>query len=115
MFASFRMNPSDINIVRRCEEIGEFFTEAAERMDRVHTADDVISLNAEIEEKFDYLLGYEASKTLFKEITATTILPGGELFAALVMDKIQEAIRPELDARRKKALDAMSKYTEKYE
>lgn len=57
-------------------------------------------LNKQIENKINYLLGYEASKDLFKEpITATTVFGNGQVFAYIVLDKIAEAIAPEIEKR----------------
>lgn len=59
--------------------------------------------NKQIEDKINYLLGYEASKDLFKEsITATTVFGNGQVFAYIVLDKIAEAIAPEIEKRKKK-------------
>lgn len=60
-------------------------------------------LNKQIEDKINYLLGYEASKDLFKEpITATTVFGNGQVFAYIVLDKIAEAIAPEIEKRKRK-------------
>ena len=72
-------------------------------------------LNKQIEDKMNYLLGYEASMDLFKEpITATTVFPNGQVFAYIVLDKISEAIAPEIEKRKKKMQATVDKYTEKY-
>lgn len=115
LIASFKMNPTDVNLVQRCEEVGNFFTEASAEMSKVHTGADVIALNKRIEEKFDYMLGYEAHKTLFSNLTATTILPSGEIFAIVVLDRIRAGIEPEIQARKDKMKSAMEKYTGNYE
>ena len=114
LIASFKMNPTDVNLIKRCEEVGNFFTEASERMAQVHTGADVIALNQEIEEKFDYMLGYEAHRTLFNNLTATTILLGGEIFAIVVLDRIREGLEPEIEPRKDKMQTAMEQYTGTY-
>ena len=51
----------------------------------------------------------------FKEpITATTVFGNGQVFAYIVLDKIAEAIAPEIEKRKKKMQTAVNKYTEKY-
>ena len=115
LIATFKMNPTDVNLIQRCEEVGNFFTEASERMSKVHTGADVIALNKEIEEKFDYMLGYEAHQTLFGNLTATTILPSGDIFAIVVLDRIRAGIEPEIQTRKDRMQSAMEKYTGNYE
>jgi hypothetical protein len=67
-----------------------------------------------IEEQFNYLLGYDASKSIFSQLTATTLLPDGRMFAILVMDRILEEVEPEIRKRNKKMASVMKGYTEKY-
>ena len=110
VFSSFRMNPTDVNMIKRCQEVADFFANEAKDAPTGATPEEAAAFNAMIEEKFNYMLGYDASKSLFAELTATTLLPDGRIFALAVMDIIGEAIKPEL-AKRKKA---MQKYTAKY-
>lgn len=82
---------------------------------KVTSGKEMAELNKQIEDKINYLLGYEASKDLFKEpITATTVFGNGQVFAYIVLDKIAEAIAPEIEKRKKKMQAAVNKYTEKY-
>lgn len=46
--------------------------------------------------------------------TATTVFGNGQVFAYIVLDKIAEAIAPEIEKRKKKMQAAVNKYTEKY-
>ena len=110
VFSSFRMNPTDVNMIKRCQEVAEFFTNEAKDAPTAANPEEAAQFNAMIEEKFNYMLGYDASKSLFVELTATTLLPDGRIFALAVMDIINDAIKPELEKRRK----AMQKYTAKY-
>lgn len=115
VFASFRLNPTDVNVAARAEEVSEFFEHLEESFKKVATNREAAELNALIEDKLNYLLGYEASKDLFKEpITATTFFASGQMFAVIVLDKIVDAIKPEIEKRRKKMQAAVNKYTEKY-
>lgn len=115
VFASFKLNPTDVNIAARAEEVSEFFEHLNESASKVETFKDVAKLNELIQDKINYLLGYEASKDLFKEpITATTVFEDGRMFVHIVMDKIADAIAPEVEKRRKKMQAAVDKYTEKY-
>ena len=115
IFASFRLNPTDVNIAARAEEVSAFFEKTEETVKNVTSAKEAAKLNELIQDKINYLLGYEASKDLFKEpITATTVFGNGQVFAYIVLDKIAEAIAPEIEKRKKKMQAAVNKYTEKY-
>lgn len=115
IFASFRLNPMDINIPARAEEVAEFFEHLNETIQKISSNKEAAELNKTIEDKINYLLGYEASKDLFKEpITATTFFANGQMFAVIVLDKVVDAIKPEIEKRKKKMQAAVDKYTEKY-
>lgn len=75
VFSSFKLNPTDINVAARAEELEEFFEHAQESVKNVSSSKEMAEINKQIEDKINYMLGYEASKDLFKEpITATTVL-----------------------------------------
>lgn len=115
IFASFRLNPTDVNIVARAEEVSAFFEKMEETVKNVASAKEATKLNELIQDKINYLLGYEASKDLFREpITATTVFGNGQMFANIVLDKVADAIAPEIEKRRKKMQAEVDKYTEKY-
>lgn len=116
VFSSFKLNPTDINVAARAEELEECFEQFKVSVQKVTSGKEMAELNKQIEDKINYLLGYEASKDLFKEpITATTVFGNGQVFAYIVLDKITEAIAPEIEKRKKKMQAAVNKYTEKYE
>lgn len=116
VFSSFKLNPTDINVAARAEELEECFEQFKDSVQKVTSGKEMAELNKQIEDKINYLLGYEASKDLFKEpITATTVFGNGQVFAYIVLDKITEAIAPEIEKRKKKMQAAVNKYTEKYE
>lgn len=115
IFASFRLNPTDVNIAARAEEVSAFFEKTEETVKNVTSAKEAAKLNELIQDKINYLLGYEASKDLFREpITATTVFGNGQMFANIVLDKIADAIAPEIEKRKKKMQAEVDKYTEKY-
>nr|DAM67193.1 MAG TPA: hypothetical protein [Caudoviricetes sp.] len=115
VFSSFKLNPTDINIAVRAEELEDFFNRMQESIKKVSSRKEIAELNKQIEDKINYLLGYEASKDLFKEpITATTVFGNGQVFAYIVLDKIAEAVEPEIEKRKKKMQAAANKYIEKY-
>lgn len=112
IFSSFRLNPTDINVYRRAMEVSE----ALQKREFAggDDADALAADNAWIEEQFNYLLGYDATETLFGELPATTILPDGQIFAVIVIDTIIENIAPEIRKRQENADKAMNKYLAKY-
>lgn len=115
VFSSFKLNPTDINVAARAEELKEYFEQFKDSIQKVTSGKEMAELNKQLEDKINYLLGYEASKDLFKEpITATTVFGNGQVFAYIVLDKIAEAIAPEIEKRKKKMQTAVNKYTEKY-
>lgn len=115
VFSSFRMNPTDVNLLARAEEVSAYFEGRKNDMPENASGAELKAFNDEIEEKINYLLGYEASKDIFGTITATTINPDGEIFAWVVLDFIAEKLAPEMEKRAQKMQANVSKYTAKYQ
>lgn len=115
VFSSFRMNPTDVNLLARAEEVSDYFSQRKNEMPGNVSGADLKAINDEIEEKINYLLGYEASKDIFGVITATTVSPDGEIFAWVVMDFIAEKLKPEMEKRRQNMQKKVEKYTAKYQ
>ena len=111
VFASFRINPTDINLAARAQEVGEYFSPENQALKDIPTA---AALNKEIEEKISYVLGYDASD-VFGEVTATTIFPNGEMWAMVVLDTILKEVQPAVQDRLKKMDKAAEKYLKQYE
>lgn len=115
VFSSFKLNPTDINVAARAEELEEFFNQTQESIKNVSSSKEMAEINKQIEDKINYMLGYEASKDLFREpVTALTVFGNGQVFAYIILDKITKALGPEIEKRRKKMQAAVDKYTEKY-
>lgn len=113
VFSSFRLNPADINVANRCMEVSEQFRQREDR--KITTVAEAAAYNSELEEKISYILGYDAKDSVFGEVSATTVLPSGELFAMVVLEAIAKAVEPEIQKRKQKMSEAVSKYTKKYE
>ena len=96
VFSSFKMNPTDINLVKRAEEVSDFFSEKSMKVGENATAAELAAINEEIEEKINYLLGYDAREEIFGNITATTVSEDGEIFANVLFEFILEKIHPEI-------------------
>lgn len=113
VFAFFRMNPADVNLAKRCEEVADKYSNREEK--NFSTAAEAAEYGAELEEQICYILGYDARENVFGEVPALTVLPDGNLFAFIVLETIAEKVRFEIEKRREKANAAISKYTAKYE
>lgn len=112
VISSFRMNPTDVHLAKRCGEVSKRFQEREAPENA--TMEEAAAYDTWIEEQFNYLLGYDASRTMFDQLTATTLLPDGRMFALLVMDRILEEVEPEIRKRNQKMAKVMDQYTEKY-
>lgn len=114
VIASFRMNPADVKLAQRCQEVSSFFEKLKEKTPENATLEDVVKLNDEVEDKICYLLGYDAKQSLFGQISATSVLGDGNMFVILVMEKIVEAVAPEINRRKQARSSAVEKHTAKY-
>ena len=114
VFASFRLNPMDVRIVKRCEEVGDYFESIHNSLSDTATIDDAIKLNDEIEARICHILGYDAREALFGMVSATAIMEDGNMFAIHVMEKIIEAITPEIQKRKIAMANALREHTQKY-
>jgi hypothetical protein len=114
LLAAFEMNPADINLAARCDEVAKFFDDKAKNIGK--TVADVQKYDNDLTEKLQYLLGCDPDYQIFKPpMSATTILPSGDIFAAVVLERIMDAIAPEIQKRAEKMKAAAEKYTAKYE
>lgn len=116
VISSFKMNPADVKVAVRSKEVSEYLSNKKNTLDGDMTPKEMAEFNDELEEKICYVLGYDARNDLFKPpMTATTILPSGDLFAAVVLEKIAEAVKPELEKRHANMERAAAKYTSRYD
>ena len=114
VLASFRMNPADVKLSQRCQEVSSFFEELKEKTPENATLEDAVKMNNEVEDKMCYLLGYDAKQSLFGQISATSVLGDGNMFVTLVMEKIVESVAPEIKRRKQAMSAAVEKHTAKY-
>lgn len=54
IFASFRLNPTDVNIAARAEEVSAFFEKMEETVKNVASAKEAAKLNELIQDKINY-------------------------------------------------------------
>ena len=115
VLASFRMNPGDIKLAHRCQEVSSYFENLGNNTPEHATIEDAIKFNDVLEDKICYLLGYDAKQSLFGLLSATSIMEDGNMFAVHVMDKIVEHVGPEIQKRKQAMANAVKKYTAKYQ
>lgn len=114
-YASFRVNPTDVKLAKRFQEVGEYFKNIGDRLPENASLDDVFQFNEELEEKVCQLLGYDAKQSLFGQVSATSIMEDGNLFVLHVFNVIAEKVAPELQKRKQSMANAVAKHTAKYQ
>ncbi len=113
VFSTFRISPTDSGVAKRCEDVSIYFESNKDRI--LNTLDEIVQYNQEIEEKICYILGYDAKKSVFGELSATTVLPDGDIFALVILEKIASIVKPEIEKRKQKMSAAVNKYMKKYQ
>lgn len=114
LITSFKINPSDIGLMARCEEVQLFFEKEKAFLESASTPQQMLEVNNAIQQKIDYLLSTEDNTVFKKPLTATTIMPDGRIFAELLMDTVLDAVGPEIKKRAETQKKRLDKYTSKY-
>ena len=111
MLGRFEFRPSDTNIVRRYEEVVDFFNNFSvpENTDQA-----IKTAEKEMTEKMSYLIGADAEEAFFTIMGPFSALASGELFVENVLGAIAKVIEKELSVRTKKVQRRMNKYVAKY-
>ncbi len=109
----FWWNPSDLDIVKRCEKVIEFFNNIS--VPEENSGEDALfALSDAIKEQFDYLISPGASDTLFKYCNPLSPREDGTLFAEYVLEVLIRFVEQEMDVRMERTTFRIRKYTEKY-
>lgn len=114
VLASFRVNPMDVKLAKRMQEVYPYFADLENNTDEATSLEDIVAKNNELEEKICYILGYDARDSLFGQISATSVMGDGSLFVSVLLEKLYDAIGPEIDRRQKSISAAVEKHTAKY-
>ncbi len=109
----FWWNPSDLDIVKRCEKVMDFF-EHMQVPQKDDTTETLFALSDTIKQQFDYLISPGASENLFKYANPLSPREDGSLFAEYVLKQLVSFIESELNIRMKKTTANIEKYTAKY-
>lgn len=107
----FEFRPSDTNIVKRYEEVGDFFN----NLKLPDESDEALKVAEEaVVDKIGYLINADAKETFFAIAGPFSPLESGELFVEQVLGVIAKVIEKELAVRTKKVQRRMNKYVAKY-
>lgn len=111
MLGRFEFRPSDTNIVKRYEEVVDFFNNFTVPED----TDQAMKIaEKEITEKMSYLIGGDAEESFFSIMGPFSALASGELFVENVLQSVRTVIEREMNVRMKKIQRRMNKYVAKY-
>ena len=111
MLGRFEFRPSDTNIVKRYEEVVDFFNNFTVPED---TDQAIQTAEKEMTDKMSYLIGGDAGEAFFTIMGPFSALASGELFVENVLGAIAKVIGKELSVRTKKVQHRMNKYVAKY-
>lgn len=111
MLGRFEFRPSDTNIVKRYEEVVDFFNSFKLPED---TNESMETAEKELKEKMSYLIGADADESFFSIMGPFSALASGELFIENVLGAIANVIENELSIRTKRVQRRMNKYVAKY-
>lgn len=111
MLGRFEFRPSDTNIVKRYEEVVEFFN----NFSVPENTDEAMQVaEKKMTEKMSYLIGGNAEDAFFSIMGPFSALASGELFVENVLGAIAKVIEKEMDVRTKRVQRRMNKYVAKY-
>ena len=111
MLGRFEFRPSDTNIVKRYEEVVDFFNSFKLPED---TNESMGTAEKELKEKMSYLIGADADESFFSIMGPFSALASGELFIENVLGAIANVIEREMSVRTKRVQRRMNKYVAKY-
>ena len=111
MLGRFEFRPSDTNIVKRYEEVVDFFNNFTVPED---TDQAIQTVEKEMTDKMSYLIGGDAGDAFFSIMGPFSALASGELFIENVLGSIAKVIEKELSIRTKQVQRRMNKYVAKY-
>lgn len=111
MLGRFEFRPTDTNIVKRYEDVVEFFNNFTVPED---TDQAMKAAEKEITDKMSFLIGGDAEEAFFSIMGPFSVLASGELFVENVLQSVRTVIEREMNVRMKKVQRRMNKYVAKY-
>lgn len=112
VLGKFEFRPTDTNIVKRYEEVVDFYN--SYQLPENPTETDMRTAEEEIMNRISYLVGADAKEAFFSILGAFSPLANGELFVENVLSSIAKVIEREINTRTKKVQSRMNKYVAKY-
>ena len=112
VLGKFEFRPTDTNIVKRYEEVVDFYN--SYQLPENPTETDMRTAEEEIMNRISYLVGADAKEAFFSILGAFSPLANGELFIENVLSSIAKVIEREMNTRTKKVQSRMNKYVAKY-
>lgn len=107
-----KLNLFDIRMAARIGEIAEFFKQYKYEG---FGSEQLMVLDAALEDKFCYLLGYDCRRSLFGVLSPTTILPDGEMFTMRIIRTISESFSAQVKTRAQERAKLVAQYAQKYQ
>ncbi len=118
VLTTISFNPSDINIVRRYEEVMRSLTELKFKFRNRTAKTDLAKLLDEVDaityEKVDYLLNAKVSDKIFSVMGPFSPLESGKFYVEVVLNAIGQIIKTENEKHSKQVEAAINKHTAKY-
>lgn len=111
LLGKFEFRPSDTNIVKRYEEVVDFFNNFKAPD---NTEESVKEVEKEMVDKISYLIGGNAEESFFSILGPFSALASGELFIENVLSSVASVIEREMSVRTKKVQRRLNKYVQKY-
>ena len=115
VLGSFEMNPADMEMVKRYEQVSDAVSHIADDVDE---SKDIVDILTEMEEKLnkqiDYLFNSKVSQSFFSITSPFTVLANGEFYIENVLNAIGGLIEAETGKRFDKIKTKVDKYAKKY-
>lgn len=108
----FRFNPSDLDIVKRYEDVVEYLKGVT--LGENAGAEEVLAFSEKIKEQFDYLLNYKVSDIIFAKCNPLTPLANGDFYCENVLEGIAGIIEQSTNQRVEQKKAKIRKATAKY-
>lgn len=107
-----KINLTDVRLVGKLNECARFFKEYRFEGTDIEK---LAAIDRDLADRFCFVLGYDCRETLFGVLSPTTILPDGDMFAIVILNRISEVFTAEVKERAAARAAAMQKYTAKYQ
>lgn len=112
----FKFNPSDPGIVKRYENVIDFFNgvEFGQDLTDDQKIEEIGKLISAIQEQFNYLLGYKVDESLFGTCSPLAVIANGDFYFENVLEGIGNLVSKTTNQRVSKKLAKVKKATAKY-